>query len=380
MKQTAKIISTYASDTSGVCSALYELGGMCIMHDASGCNSTYGTHDEPRWYDMDSMVYISAITETEAILGDDDKLISDIKKAAEVLNPKFIAIAGTPIPTMTGVDIPAIAHEIQEDTGIISFGIPTDGMHSYVRGADLAFEQFAEKVCSDDEMESDELSVNILGVTPLDFSINGSDISLREKLEKNNIKVNSVWAMNDTYENMIKAKRAKVNLVVSSCAMRAAKVLEKRFNIPYVVGTLYGEEFSDNIIDKIKLSSKNKENYLPKTFANDDVVIIGEGVTSLSLANALYYHSGYGANVICATDIDDIFIGDGFVSAIDEDEIIPHLEKAKIIIADKMYKPICPEGAKFVNLPHEAFSGRIYRKEIPNLVENFNEFVRRYLE
>ena len=95
MKQTATIISTYSADVMGVCSALFELGGMTVMHDASGCNSTYTTHDEPRWYDMDSMVYISGISEMEAIMGDDEKLISDIVDAAEVLKPAFIAIAGT---------------------------------------------------------------------------------------------------------------------------------------------------------------------------------------------------------------------------------------------------------------------------------------------
>ena len=58
MKQTARIISIHAADTSGVCSMLYELGGMVVVHDASGCNSTYSTHDEPRWYRQDSMIYI----------------------------------------------------------------------------------------------------------------------------------------------------------------------------------------------------------------------------------------------------------------------------------------------------------------------------------
>ena len=67
MKQVAGLISTYSSDEFGICSALYELGGMVVMHDASGCNSTYTTHDEPRWYEMDSMIYISAISEMEAI-------------------------------------------------------------------------------------------------------------------------------------------------------------------------------------------------------------------------------------------------------------------------------------------------------------------------
>ena len=47
--QNAHILSTYSADTFGVCSALFELGGMIVMHDPSGCNSTYTTHDEPRW-------------------------------------------------------------------------------------------------------------------------------------------------------------------------------------------------------------------------------------------------------------------------------------------------------------------------------------------
>ena len=34
----AKVISIYAADTSGVCSALYELGGMTVVHDVSGHN------------------------------------------------------------------------------------------------------------------------------------------------------------------------------------------------------------------------------------------------------------------------------------------------------------------------------------------------------
>ena len=50
-------------------------------------------------------------------------------------------------------------------------------------------------------------------------------------------------------------------------------------------------------------------------------------------------------------------------------------KKAKIVIADPMYRPVCPAGVKFISLPHEAFSGRIYRKEIPRLVIGVEEFL-----
>ena len=123
MKQIASRISIYSADTFGVCSALYELGGLCVMHDASGCNSTYNTHDEPRWYDFDSMVYSSGIAEMEAIMGDDQKFIDDIIYTAKELNPKFIALAGTPIPTMIGTDFKAIANIIEKEDGLIIEGV-----------------------------------------------------------------------------------------------------------------------------------------------------------------------------------------------------------------------------------------------------------------
>lgn len=122
MRQVSRVLSTYTADVSGVCSALYEMGGMVIMHDASGCNSTYNTHDEPRWYDMPSMVYVSGLSELEAVMGDDDKLLRDVERAAKELHPRFVAIAGTPIPMMMGTDFKGIARLLERRLGIPVFG------------------------------------------------------------------------------------------------------------------------------------------------------------------------------------------------------------------------------------------------------------------
>ena len=87
MRIVKRVLSTYSADNFGVCSALYELGGLVVMHDASGCNSTYNTHDEPRWYDMDSMVFISGLTEKDAIFGNDEILVRNLCETAEKLQP-----------------------------------------------------------------------------------------------------------------------------------------------------------------------------------------------------------------------------------------------------------------------------------------------------
>ncbi len=379
LKQTARIISTYASDTSGVCSALYELGGITIMHDASGCNSTYNTHDEPRWYDTDSLVFISALTEKDAIMGADEKLINDAVSAAQELHPRFVAIAGTPIPMMTGADYDAIARGISAETGLPAFGFATDGMHSYVSGAGRAFAAFANDpdICPDvfDGEKNTGFSVNILGVTPLDFSVNGQHKSMVEVLENEGIGVNSVWAMGCSFEEISASAKAHVNLVVSGCGIEAAKVMEKRFGIPYVVGTPYGSLAKKLCLALKQAAQTGKSiNLCAVSDPHSDVVIIGEGVTSASFAAALFESTGKGAKVICATDLPGELCSCGIVNAIDEDDIIPHLSGAKAIVADPLYKPICPPTARFVPLAHEGFSGRIYRDRIPNLIKDFETF------
>ena len=135
----AKSISCYAADTAGVCSAVFELGGMTIVHDASGCNSTYATHDEPRWFSADSMTYISALTESDVVCGNDRKLIDDAVRAAQELQPAFIALCNSPIPLMVGCDMQAIAEEIEAECNIKSFAVRTSGMNHYWQGASDAF-------------------------------------------------------------------------------------------------------------------------------------------------------------------------------------------------------------------------------------------------
>ena len=118
MKQAQQILSTYAVDMFGIASALYELGGLVVMHDASGCNSTYSTHDEPRWYDTPSMVYISGLCEIDTIQGNDMRLIDEVAAAAEETCPAFIAVGGSPMPNAIGTDFRAIERILRQRTGL----------------------------------------------------------------------------------------------------------------------------------------------------------------------------------------------------------------------------------------------------------------------
>lgn len=378
MRQSYKIIPVYTADVSGVCSALYELGGMVVMHDPSGCNSTYNTHDEIRWYDQDSLIFISGLSEIDAVMGNDAKFINDIEEAARELKPKFIALAGSPIPFMNGTDFPAIAQVIETETGIPAFAVPTNGMHDYTYGAGLALAKIAERFV--EERAIRPLTLNILGATPLDFGPQKNVEAMKQKIRKYGWEVLSTWAMGDSLETLSLAGAAEVNLVVSSVGIPAAKVLKEKFGTPYIIGTPIGD-FTEDILRLLNetVGIRNKEieiaeeqailnrnvAYLNKRLSGDsEITLIGEAVTMGSLAAAIEKKYHKAVRVICPLETLEGLLGENDRVSRGEEEIENLLKKTEIIVADPLYRPICPKDSRFYELPHIAFSGRIFLKKL----------------
>lgn len=385
MKQVAGLISTYSSDEFGICSALYELGGMVVMHDASGCNSTYTTHDEPRWYEMDSMIFISAISEMEAIMGDDDKLIGDLVETAGELHPRFIAVVGAPIPYMIGTDLEAIAAVTERQTGIPCFGFPANGMQNYTKGISMALEKIVERFCIREIPRTKNVSVNIIGATPLDFSLNGSVDSMKTWIREEGMEMGACLAMGSTLEEIEKAGQAHVNLVVSYGGLAAAKKLKELFGTPYVAGVPLGKAFAKHLGAVVKKAAKNgecavgyKEMDLSESRKKNreeadtgtpaSLAIIGENVYCASLAAAIWMECKIPARVFCPLDTETELLRKGDLLTPEEDDLLEHLKEAEGVIADPMYRPVCSKNKKFYPLPHEAFSGRIYDAVNPDLV------------
>jgi nitrogenase molybdenum-iron protein alpha/beta subunit len=372
MKQVSGLISTYSSDEFGICSALYELGGMIVMHDASGCNSTYTTHDEPRWYDMDSMIYISAISEMEAIMGDDDKLIHDLIETGRELKPEFIGVVGAPIPYMIGTDLKAIAAVTEQVTQIPCFGFESNGMHHYTQGISTALYAITDRFCTKKYEKTERISVNLLGATPLDFSLNGSVDSIRKWIEEQDMTVNACFAMGSSLEQLKQASKAHVNLVISYGGLAAARLLETRFGIPYVVGVPFGKTYAKQLsiaLTKSAIIGKTMLGYEKKYSKNRPVyALIGESVFAASLATAIEAEFDVNIKVLTPLDTKDSLLRSGDLITPDEDDLIKQLKLVDGVIADPMYQPLWNKDRGFYALPHVAFSGRIYDHINPNLI------------
>ncbi len=394
MKNVSRIIPCYSADTSGVCSALYELGGMTVTHDASGCNSTYATHDEPRWYDMQSDIYISALTEMDAIMGDDEKLISDVVSAARDRAPAFIAVCGSPMPMMTGVDFDAVAAEIEARSGIRTFGMHTNGTRSYIEGASEAFLDIVREFVTDcpkgglgvrsplnHEMSqtlqrtspiSDNIGVNILGMTPLDFPWRGTMESMKRFLTESGFEYVSCLAMGSSLDEIRRAASARVNLVVSFSGFAAAKYMKERFGIPYVCGVPFGKKYAERVKCYLNWAAEDKECDTVNERGGDpcDTVIIGESIGAVSLASALWHENGTHARVICPLPTDREILADYDLTLSAEEDIERALHDLapKTVIADPLYRYIVPQGTRLIELPHFAFSGRCFERDMKDLI------------
>lgn len=370
MRQAYRIIPIYTSDVSGVCSALYELGGMVVIHDPSGCNSTYNTHDEIRWYNQDSLIFISGLTEIDAVMGNDEKFLSDIKEAAGELHPKFIALVSSPIPFMNGTDFPALAKVLETETGIPAFAVPTNGMHDYVYGAGKALEEIARRFVPEqmEDRNGSERTVNLLGATPLDFGPISKVEELKKNLEQYEWKVISTWAMEDSLEDLAQAGKAEMNLVISSVGLRAAKMLKEKYGTPYVIGTPY-KEYAERISEALEkriqipaIEDRRRENLQGTGNSEKIITLLGEPVTIGSLAAIIERRYHYKTRILCPLENAEGLLGEHDLKICGEEEMENALKNAQIVVADPLYRPICPVECEFYERAHIAFSGRMFLK------------------
>ena len=161
----------------------------------------------------------------------------------------------------------------------------------------------------------------------------------------------------------------------------AAKVLQERFGTPYVIGTPI-RGFMKSLLNAIE--EKKQVAYLEKgrrisltgnkseKISENQIILIGEPVIMESLAVAIETEYQISVRVICPIREKKGLLADGDIAVRGEEELEQVLQRSKNvkgIVADPLYRPVCPENVAFYELPHIAFSGRIYKKKLPVLAE-----------
>lgn len=327
MKDLYMTLPPFAPDYAGACAVMYELGGLVLIHDASGCTVNYVSFDEPRWHEKAGMVYCSGLTEIDAVMGNDDVLIDKALRAAEQLHPNFIAYVGSSVPMIVGTDFDGIAAETEARSGIPSFGFECNGIRTYTEGASAALCALLERFCGE---KTESRGTVVLGLLPMD------DGDRNTAKEKRRMFPNLRACLCDgcDFEELRTVQNAAECVVVSASGLKAAEMLKKRYGIPYRVGLP-----------------------LPAcTHTHGSVLVIGEDVRAASLAEAL-------GNA----DALDLFSVSGCAKfhTRDEDEIKAIASGYDNVVADPCFKPLVK--GNFVSLPSVAVSGGVFAPTVSAL-------------
>ena len=110
------------------------------------------------------------------------------------------------------------------------------------------------------------------------------------------------------------------------------------------------------------LEDRGKENLQGTGNSEKIITLIGEPVTTTSLAALIEKEYHYKTKVLCPLEETDGLIGSQDLKVSGEEEMENALKNAQIVVADPLYRPICPAECEFYERAHIAFSGRMFLK------------------
>jgi hypothetical protein len=373
MSQLSIYLPTYTGDYSGVCSSLFDLNCVVIVNDANCCTRNYVSFDEPRWADVRKSTFCSKLRIMDAILGNDEKVIRQTVEVTKTLKPDFVAVLGSPVPAIIGMDMMGLAREIEARSGYPTLGFATTGFDYYNRGISATMLALIKKFAMQDKAETINDGVNILGLTPLDFSANDNSVIFKQLLENAGLKINCSFFMGIDLEQVRHSLAAAVNLVVSQSGYAAALYMKEQYDIPYVVATPIGRQFSQNILQTVRLTLKDKQNRVingkrPVEML-PSLLIVGDQVIANSLRAAMQLINEE-ANITVASffAIQPELALPGDILLSNERHLIELLRSGKYdsLLADPLITRLpASTFLKCHSLPHPAVSSYLYWDEVP---------------
>lgn len=230
-----------AGDYSGAAGVLFGLDCLVVLVDAGCCTRNYTEYDEPRWARRRKTAFSAQLRTLEAVLGDEERIIERTVEGVHELGVSCAALLGTPVPAVTGMNLPGIACDIEARAGVPALGIETCGFETYERGASRAFKALVSRFAHASEATAarDEvapLRVNVLGLTAQDFMGEDDMRACLGWLQEAGLEIAFSTAGSYTLDDLAAAGQADTSVVVAWSGLAAARELQQRCGVPYVVG------------------------------------------------------------------------------------------------------------------------------------------------
>lgn len=366
MKGLYRYLSPFAPDQSGAVSVLFELGGIIVVCDAGGCIGNICGFDEPRWSTHKSALFSAGLRDMDAILGRDDKLLDKIADAVSQFDCNFIALIGTPVPSVIGTDFKALARVAEKRFRLPVLCAETTGMELYDKGQEKAYLSLFKPFASDNGENSPE--IGIIGATPLDFPDAESGLRMSARLQKVGCGKAVCYGMESGLSDIKKAGAVRCNLVVSPSGIKAAQWLKERFGTPYVAGVPINSKSAEKI--KIKIDNVLAGGQISKSSYSHDngggILIIHQQFLANELREqlrTLQYKGRIDVASFFMLDKNFSESGDRILREENDLSALVEAENYEVIAGDPLLKRAIPGwSGDYIDLPHYAVSGGIYSK------------------
>ena len=364
MSTLYRSLPSFATDYSGFLSIMHGLGGLMVVHDPSGCLGNYTNCDEPRWFHDPQSVYSTRLRELEAVLGDSRTSRELIVKEVRRSCPPFVCILGTSVPALTGCDLADLAAQVEEETKVPCYAVDTDGFHFYDSGIAKALSLLYRIM--EPPAAKEPNCVNVLGMTPLDYSLYGECDKLTSMIEACGWHVGAFLGMGTDLKAVKAARKAEKNLVMTAAALPLARRMEAEDGIAYFIGPPLGASGSSLLSDF--LQGKMPMQTVEELKRAPDTLIIGEQLCANALRRALQA-GGYAGRIAVASffTMDSTQMQESDIPLKSEEQLRALLSTDifRHVIGDPLFRPLCVSQS-FTPRPHPAVSSKLHWKETPS--------------
>ncbi|MCX7714543.1 MAG: nitrogenase iron-molybdenum cofactor biosynthesis protein NifE [Clostridia bacterium] len=230
-----------------------------IVHGPIGCASY--TWDIRGSLSSGSDLYRNSfstdLSEKDIVFGGEKKLAAAIDEVAQKHSPRVIFVYATCIVGVIGDDVEAVCRQAEKKYNIRVIPVKSPGFSgnkSY--GYKMACDAIMNLI-SPHKNRSKIKGINILG----DFNLAGEMWIIQNYMKIIGIDVVSTITGDASYETIIKAPSAQLNIVQCAGSMTyLAKRMEQEMNIPFIKISFFGVEDTSSSLLRIAQAVGNEEN------------------------------------------------------------------------------------------------------------------------
>jgi nitrogenase molybdenum-iron protein beta chain len=226
-----------------------------IVHAALGCGGnlsgafSLGAGNFGSGYCSGGSLPTSGITENEVVFGGGDRLAEQIQNTLKLIDAQLFVVATGCMTEMIGDDTEGIVGEFSAGGApVLAISTPSFRGDSYVGYEILLDGIFNQYLKPASPKEKDPALVNLFGVVPAyDPFFRGDLDEIARLLRGLGISVNTFFTPDQTFDNILSAPKAGLNIVLSPVwGVQFAKRFQERHGTPYWITNLpVGPEATD---------------------------------------------------------------------------------------------------------------------------------------